>query len=591
MGLGAKVRVHSQGHFQFQQFYLTRGYRSSVEPLMHFGLGADTIVNDLQVTWPDGKQQEMAKIPVNQKLVLKYNEARHLPDRPDTLRQFFFEDVTKKIGLDVAHHENEFNDFAREIMLPHRMSDLGPALSVADVNGDGLDDFYITGSFRRRGYLYLQQPNGSFEDSGENPWQAVRLHEEVGALFLDIDHDGDQDLYVTCGGNELENNDEQVQDIIYVNDGKGHFAKSEGLLPPMPTSGAKAVPCDFNGDGQPDLLVLGRQVPGHYPEPADSYLLQNVGGKYRDVTREIAPDLHQLGMVTDAVFTDYDGDGDEDMVLVGEWMPLTVLKNDRGRFTKLNTVPGLQNTQGWWSAIVAGDFDGDGDQDLLAGNWGLNSRFKASPAEPFELYFADFDDNGKKDIVLGYFNDHVLYPFNSRDYSVMQIPALAKKYPTANAFATATLADVYGTEKLDKAQLYEARTFANSYIENLGNGKFKVTPLPNMAQLSSVNSILMDDFDGDGHRDVVMAGNFYGTEVQTMRNDAGYGVFMKVDDQGHFNIIPNRQCGLYIDGDVRDMKFIHIAGKKYMLVARNNDTVMVIAYGDAADQSRLSEGK
>ena len=389
MGLGTKVRIHSQGHFQFQQFYLTRGYRCSVEPLMHFGLGADTIVNDLQVTWPDGKQQEMAKIPVNQKLVLKYNEASDLPI-PDTLRQFVFEDVTKKIGLDVAHHENEFNDFAREIMLPHRMSDLVPALAVADVNGDGLEDFYITGSFRRRGYLYLQQPNGSFEDSGENPWQADRLHEEVGALFLDFDQDGDQDLYVTCGGNELENNDEQVQDILYVNDGKGHFAQSEGLLPPMPTSGAKAIPCDFNGDGRPGLLVLGRQVPGHYPEPADSYLLQNVGGKYRDVTGAIAPDLHQLGMATDAVFTDYDGDGDDDMVLVGEWMPLTVLKNDKGRFTKLKSVPGLQNTQGWWSALVAGDFDGDGDQDFLAGNWGLNSRFKATASGTVRIVFCRF---------------------------------------------------------------------------------------------------------------------------------------------------------------------------------------------------------
>ena len=249
MGLGAKVSLKHEGHFQFQQYYLTRGYRSSMEPLMHFGLGTDSIVNELKVTWPDGRIQKLSDLPVNETLDLYYKNAVIQAIPPVAGHTTIFADDTKKIGLDLEHHENQFNDFGREIMLPHRMSDLGPAIAVADVNGDGLEDFYLTGSFRWRGYLYLQQANGTFTDSGEEPWQNERLHEEVGATFLDVDNDGDEDLYVVCGGNEFDEDNELVQDLLYLNDGTGHFTLSSGLIPRMPTSGAKAIPFDFNKDG------------------------------------------------------------------------------------------------------------------------------------------------------------------------------------------------------------------------------------------------------------------------------------------------------------------------------------------------------
>ena len=576
LGLGTKVWIYHGDSMQFQQLYLTHGYRSSMEPVLHFGLGNTSKVDKIIITWLDGKSTVLENLEANQELVFKYAQAGDpMPFEVDNSERYFV-DATNEVQLDYRHSENEFNDFFREVLLPHKMSTLGPNVAVADVNGDSLEDFYIGGSYRMPGSLYLQNTDGTFHSIEEELWLEERGYEDMGVTFFDADGDGDVDLYVVSGGNEVKNGDQRLQDRLYLNDGLGHFSKDENALPDMTMSGSKVVPCDYDKDGDLDLFVGGRQNPGMYPQPADSYLLRNDGGKFTDVTDTMAPEFRKLGMVTSAIWIDYDMDEDMDLIVAGEWMPLTVFNLSEGKFTKTGDENGLKYSNGWWFSLAKGDFDGDGDEDIIAGNLGLNYKYHASKDEPFEVYSYDFDGNDKLDIVLGYFNEGILFPLRGRSCSSQQIPGISEKFPTYDEFAIAPLTEVYGEETLGQALNYKVQTFASSYIENLGDGTFRITPFENLAQIAPVSGIIVRDVNRDGHLDVITGGNMYNAEIETIRADAGTGTYLRGDGKGHFKAVPFIKSGLYADGDVKDIQIIENKLGTMILVARNNDKMKVI---------------
>ncbi len=584
LGIGAKVKIYTESGIQVQEHYLTRGFQSGVGPGLHFGLGDESTVEKLTVLWPDGKKQVLSNVEANRLLTLSYSDAVSGPN-PLTSSQstnYLFSSIMPEPGTFAPHRENVFDDYQRESLLPHKMSQPGPALTVGDVNGDGLDDFFLGGAMNYPGQLYLQSKEGTFQPSQGNFFLQEKNYEDVAATFFDADRDGDLDLYVVSGGNERPEGSKYYQDRLYINH-KGTFSAARGTLPPMPASGSCVKPYDYDGDGDLDLFVGGRQTPGKYPLPADSYLLENrsTPGKvlFADVTARAAPMLKGLGMVTDAVWTDVDRDGRKDLVVVGEWMPITVLKNQEGTFIDKTQEMGLSEATGWWFSIAAADFDGDGDEDLVAGNLGLNYKYKASPKEPFEIYTTDFDDSGDLDIVLGYHSDGNLFPLRGRECSSGEMPFIKAKFPTYDAFGKATLREVYDPGKLENSVHYQASTFASSYLENQSGHGFKITPLPIQAQTSSTNSIRIEDFDGDKNLDLIMAGNLYGSEVETTRNDAGYGYFLKGDGKGGFASVPMSVSGLRVKGEVRHMQNIRLAGgRKVLLFAVNNGRVVFVKY-------------
>lgn len=568
-GIGTSVEITTAAGIQSYQHYLSRGYQSSMQPGLLIGLGDAKKVEQLTVTWPDGRQEVLTSLEADQTLNLSHTKAS-APKEEQAAPDPLFQNITAETNLILRHRENPFNDLSREVLLPHFMSQWGPALAVADVNGDGLVDIYAGGAKSQPGVLVHQTAAGKFQLSRSQPWTAMQEGEDVDAAFIDVDNDGDQDLYIVRGGNELNEGHTFLQDLLYLNNGQGNFSRAKNWLPEMKSSGGRIIPGDYDGDGDIDLFVTGRQKPGNYPLPGRSYLLRNDGNKYTDITETLAPSLARIGMVTDAAWTDVDGDGKTDLALTGEWMPLTIAYNRSDGF-EIQTVEG---TDGWWFALRAEDVDGDGDEDLIAGNLGLNYKYQASQEEPFEIYADDFDGNGKLDIVLGYYNSGERYPLRGRQCSSEQIPDLKKKFPTYDDFGKATLDQVYGPA-LENATHYVAKTFATTLFINEG-GKFTAHPLPNEAQLSSVNDILAEDFDGDGKLDLLMAGNLFVSEPETPRNDAGMGIFLKGDGKGGFTWVPLPESGFFAGGDVRHLVRYQLAsGQDAVLVANNNHLVQL----------------
>ncbi|MDN5202183.1 VCBS repeat-containing protein [Fulvivirgaceae bacterium BMA10] len=572
LGLGTKVEIWHGDKYQFQEHYIARGFQSSVEPIMHFGLGKAMLIDKIKVTWFDGQLQILKNVEVNKKLTLSYVDAIGPLQSKNKTNQHLFDDVTNEFGIDFVHKENEFDDFEKQVLLPHKMSQFGPALAVADVNNDGLEDFYVGGAKGYGGVLYFQGQNGKFSASLKDPWEIHKQSEDLDALFFDADGDGDQDLYVVSGGNEYTPESVLLQDRLYLNDGKGKFTYARDALPTMLTSGGVVKAGDFDNDNDLDLFVGGRLVPGQYPKPARSYILENEKGRFTDITSSTSPSLLEPGMVTDAIWTDLDNDEALDLVVVGEWMPILMLKNTAGKLKPMN-----QLDIGWWFSVNAADIDQDGDIDLIAGNLGNNYKYRASKEEPFKIYAKDFDSNGNYDIVLGYYNDQELYPVRGLQCSSEQIPGIKKKYSTYNAFASASLMDIYKDMGITQALKYEATNFSSSYIENLGKGKFRIKTLPARAQIAPGNNIIIQDFDGDQKQDILIAGNLHTSEVETPRADGGVGLLLKGDGTGNFDEISPHISGLLISGDVKSIKAIKLNNKrKGLLVARNNDRLSLI---------------
>ncbi|WP_373518175.1 VCBS repeat-containing protein [Pricia sp.] len=579
-GLGAKVYVSTKVGEQMQELTLTRGFQSSMAPELHFGLGNQEAVANLKVVWPNGKISTEKNIPSNQTIDIDYETAAVTAVETKGKKKWFQTINNDSLSVAFMHKENQYDDYLLQPLLPHQTSKLGPGIAVADVNSDGLDDFYIGGAAKQAGVLFMQNSEGKFSKSNTSVWERDKNSEDMSALFFDCDNDGDQDLYVVSGGNEFKPDSPELQDRLYLNDGKGNFKKAPDRLPKMLSSGSRTVAADYDNDGDLDLFVGGRLVPGQYPWPNSSYILKNNKGVFEDVTETVAPDFKDLGMVTDAIWTDFNGDSTLDLVLVGEWMPISFYANENDTFKNVTTDTGLDNTNGWWFSLAQDDFDNDGDMDFVAGNLGLNYKYQATPEEPFEVFADDFDNNNRKDIVLSYYNFGELFPVRGRSCSSQQMPSISVKFENYESFAVADVKEVYGKEELEDAEIhYQAKTFASSYIENLGHGKFKITALPNEAQFSSVNQIVSGDIDGDGFKDLVIAGNLYASEIETTRNDSSIGLYLKGDGKGDFTPVDSNESGLYIPGDVKDISILTIHNQKYIAAAKSGADIQFVKIG------------
>ncbi|MGB7394801.1 MAG: VCBS repeat-containing protein [Pricia sp.] len=588
-GLGNRVFATTQNGTQMQELTLTRGFQSSVAPELHFGLGASEKINELKVVWTDGKAQTLKEVPANQILVLNHSDAGPEPTETRKKEKLFVDVSEDDLFPSYEHEENQYDDFAKQVLLPHKMSAFGPALAVGDLNQDGLEDYFVGGSAGKSGAFFFQTENG-FEKSDSAALESDKESEDVGAVIFDADGDGDNDLYVVSGGYEFLRDSEKLQDRLYINDGTGQFAKADAtVLPRMISSGSKAFHADFNADGKQDLLVLGRQVPGNYPSPATSYILKNtsadsnmgVDGLPKFEIDEGQPDAFQnLGMATDAVITDFNNDNRPDILIVGEWMPIRAFQNTGSGFNEVSNAMGLsEDTAGWWWSIAQDDFDQDGDMDYVAGNNGLNYKYKAKEDETFDIFVNDFDENDSPDIVLSYYNDGEQFPVRGRGCSSQQIPGIKQKFKNYESFAEATLTDVYTEKALESALHYQVKSFASVYLENR-DGRLVRHELPVEAQLSSINSILVDDYNNDGFLDLLVAGNLYASEVETTRNDAGHGLLLTGNGKGEFEVVPPVKSGFFVPGDVKNMAPTRFSNGTYILNAKNNGSLQVLKLGD-----------
>ena len=573
--IGSKVRLETKSGTQFREYTLTRGYQSTVEHALHFGLGNDDHVEKLIVTWPDGKKQILNDVSINQELVLTYKNAS-LTDRAIQSDQKLFTDSPNRIGLHYNHKETFFDDYGVQVLLPHRMSCFGPAIAQGDVDNDGLTDIFLGGSQELPGSIFIQNDYGTYDQADLPFLMDDKSHEDLAAAFFDADGDGDEDLYVVSGGNEKPENNDYYQDRFYINNGNGTFQKANNRIPTMNSSGSCVKPFDYDGDGDLDLFVGSRHVPGKYPFPANSYLLENNNGSFKDVTNLRASSLLNLGMVTDALWSDLNNDGVTDLMVVGEWMPITFLIQENGVFKDLTEEMGMADTRGWWNCINSTDIDNDGDQDYILGNLGLNYKYRVGADKAFHIYASDFDNNKSNDIILGYVDNQVLFPVRGKQCSTEQIPDLAEKFPTYNEFGRATLEDIYG-ERLNQALHYSINTFESSVLLNQGSGNYQINPLPKAAQTSPINGIISEDFDGDGNKDLIMAGNLYVSEVETGRADAGIGIYLKGDGAGNFKSNFANETGFFARGDVKHLESLKTKlDKHYILVIKNSGDLQVI---------------
>jgi hypothetical protein len=576
-GFGAKVDIFYESKKQSTEHTNVRGYLSSMEFQLHFGLGEVSKIDRLEVRWPDGKSQEMKNIKANQSIVLDYKNATENSIN-NLVESTMFSDKTEML-LDVPfkHEENSFNDYDKQVLLPHKLSQFGPAIAVGDINGDELEDFFIGGASGQAGAIYLQTNEGKFILNAQPAFTIDIKSEDVDARFIDVEGDGDLDLYVVSGGNAFAKDSRQYQDRIYINNDSGTFTKGQGILPELLASGSCVESGDYDNDGDMDLFVGGRHTPWEYPETPNSYLLENQEGKFIDVTEEVIPELKNIGMVTSAVWVDLNKDAHPELIVAGEWMPIRCFDNSGGSFNENSNSLGLSDSEGWWNCIEAADLDGDGDQDIIAGNLGLNYKYKASPLEPFHLYSTDFDENGQRDIVLAAFNKGNLFPVRGRQCSSEQIPDIKEKFDSYDAFGKSTLSQIYG-DSLQSSDHFKVNTFASVILKNEGN-QFSVNKLPPEAQFAPVNGIIIEDFNRDNKLDVLLAGNLFVSEVETGRADAGKGLLLIGGDDGQYEAIPSRNSGFWADQDVKKLRMIKSAdGSKLILVANNNDELKIFLH-------------
>ncbi|MEM7106824.1 MAG: VCBS repeat-containing protein [Bacteroidota bacterium] len=567
-GVGAEITVFTDSLHQVQQVMPTRGFQSSVEPVLHFGIGEFPKVDSLLVRWPRGNCSRLYNLAANQRMEVSYTDSTYNCRQP-VVQKPLFSEVKTALGEPFAHIENNFNDYTHQVLLPHKLSNFGPGLAVGDVNGDGIDDFYIGGAAGKQGTLCIQEgPNREFLNK---PLGDAR-YEDVAASFFDADNDGDLDLYVVSGGNEFPSGSENYQDRFYLNN-DGVFTRDLSALPSISGSGSCVRPHDFDQDGDIDLFVGGRHDPRNYPYPGRSYLLINTSEdgalSFEDQTADIAPDLADIGMITDAVWMDYNGDNTSDLIVVGEWMPILGFAFKNKVFAAPTNLVQGTNSRGWWFSIEKGDLDNDGDDDLIVGNLGLNYKYKASDSTSFDLFVKDFDGNTKEDIILSYYNFGKQYPVRGRQCSSQQIPKLSVVYEDYNSFSTATVQEIFGTEQLAGALHYQINSFASIFLENKGEGDFLRKELPSMAQLAPINDIIIADIDGDSNKDILVAGNLYASEVETPRADAGIGLVLRGDGHGHFTPLSFAESGLLLNNDTKFLALATSRDAKWLIAANN----------------------
>ena len=571
-GTGGNVNaIHTQLEIKYgddlvqsHETFPYRGYISSSQNITQFGLGPHRVVKELTVKFLSGKTVKMSDVKANQTLVIKESKGQVI-NTPDNQVASILK--SKTMNARVGYQENDYDDYETEILIPYKLSSLGPAIAVGDVNGDQVSDMYVGGATGFNPVLMNGIQSTGFKLNESSDVLNDKASEDGDATFFDADGDGDLDLYVCSGSNEYPQGNPKLRDRLFLNDGKGNFSKG-GSLPNDATSTHKVVAHDVDGDGDQDLFVGGRQVPGRYGASADSYLYLNDGkGNFTSSKQEV---LKKFGMVTDATFANMDSDAELELVVAGEWMPITVF--DIGAKAQLSPKSGsLSDSNGLWNTIEAVDVDGDGDNDLIAGNLGLNNKYKASKEKPFKVYVDDFDKNGSNDIYLGYFaNDGVCYPVRGRQCSSQQMPFVKKKFESYEAFATASIADVLDDKLDDDSVAKEVYTFAHTVFINDGNGNFEAVTLPNEAQRSVVNDILVTNLDDDPEKEFFLVGNFYDREVETTRSDAGIGAIINYDGDGKFSVVPSQQMGQFANKDARKIVELQFPGKNIIAVANNH---------------------
>ncbi|NOQ73814.1 MAG: hypothetical protein GQ574_17535 [Crocinitomix sp.] len=572
--IGATIKITNGEEIQFHEIQVSRGYESSVERIVHFGLGENETIDKVEIKWINGDVMTKENLAANQ--VYNFSPANANGQYAETsYSNQPFRDISDSL-FEFFPNEVMVNDFESEVLLPHKMSQLGPFISKGDVNGDGLEDFYVSGAADFPGRLMLQNESGFKETKG--PWAAQKAREELGSEMLDVDNDGDLDLYIVSGGNEYAYNSPMIQDQLYINDGKGKFTNETLIrLPKMETSGQRIAVADYDADGDLDMFVAGRQTPGYYPFSPRSFLLQNNGeGVFTDVAQEAVAaneaegsrSIMGPGMVTDALFDDFDGDDDLDLIVVGEWMPITFFENREGKFADVTNLYNPKGDIGWWYSISKADYNGDGKNDYVVGNVGTNNKFHPSTEKPLHIYCHDFDENGTYDIVLAKKQGNICYPVRGRSCSSQQMPFITEKFPTFNEFATADVENIYGKSALDDALHYSATNF-HSVILLSGTSSYTVENLPVYSQLGPVNKSISMDVNKDGNMDLITVGNNFVTEVETMRYDGGRGAVLLGDGKGNFEQLTPLVSGFFESEDCKDMTLINF-GKDQLIITVSN---------------------
>lgn len=601
-GLGAIVELHYQTKTgPTQQVYEHspyRGYLSTVEPIAHFGLGEVGTIDEVRIIWPglNGQpqhRQTLHNVKANQVLSVNVKDASELVSPGPATATGQFTEVTDLLGINFVHQEPEYIDFNNQKLLPHKLSQFGPAVSTGDVNGDGLADIFVAGSSQHKGRFLLQTAAGKFAEKDVLPGTdgPTKPEEDMGTLLFDADADGDLDLYIASGSCEGNAGTVTYQDRLYVNDGTGRFTGATGALPANLVSKSCVKAVDFDRDGDLDLFVGGRVEPDKYPKPVSSFILRNdtpprpvghpapgirkgEGVKFTDVTAQVAPQLKDIGLVCDALWTDPDNDGWPDLMLAGEWMPLTLLKNERGRFSAAAEAS-FGKAKGWWNSLTSGDFDHDGDTDYIAGNLGLNARMRASDSEPVRVYAGDFDSNGFYDAIPTIFipdanGKRKEYTFHGREDLIKQMIVMRRRFPYFKDFAQASIDKLLTPEERKSALVLEANYLQSVYVENTGNGAFVLHPLPTQAQLAPIFGMVAQDVDRDGNLDVMLVGNDFSAELLMGRYDALNGLWLRGDGKGGFLPQTIVGSGFYVPGNAKGLAQLADAQGRELLVATQN---------------------
>ncbi|MHA4810033.1 VCBS repeat-containing protein [Flavitalea flava] len=594
-GIGAKVIVQTTAGKQYQEQYLSRGFQSSVDPVMHIGCGIDSMIQSLTVIWTTGNRSVMENFRADTLLTL-FEKAALPPASPSILSNTFnsaitkpqlahpvYSDITKNSGVSYVHKGSNFVDFKISPLLPYQVSRVGPCLAKGDVNGDGLEDLFIGGTNGQESALYLQTADGNFHIAGSQPWNQDKEHANTSALFFDADGDGDQDLYLVSGGADYPQGSKNYQDRFFENDGKGNFTFLPGALPAETVSGGCVRAADYNKDGKPDLFVGGKISPGLFPKAPESFLLKNNSTpghiRFEKDADQRDSTLGSPGMVSDACWIDLNKDGWPDLVVVGAFMPVTLFENRKGKLVNQTAANGLSHSEGWWTCLSALDVDGDGDTDLVIGNMGTNNQFRASEKEPLQIYYGDFSGNGTFDPLLTYYIQGKSYPYASRDELFRELPAQQKKFSRYADYADAQIEDLLTPDQLARASIGNVRILSSICLHNEGNRKWTILPLPNYAQISMINGIVPEPGSA-GTGNLILAGNFYPFRAQLGPLDAGMGLILeyggKGNGKGEFTPLTYEQTGLYIPGDTRSLIGLKGGKHQFLVAAGYNGPVQVL---------------
>jgi hypothetical protein len=587
-GFGAKAILYTKGEVQVQEENPVRGYFSSVDQQLFFGMGQEAHADSLVVIWPDNKKQVITNITADTIMNISWRNAGNSYTVKQAAPKTLFSDITSASGILYSHHDNSFNDFAIQRLLPQKYSQLGPFITTGDINNDGSTDFFAGGGFNFSGKLFTQQKNQSF--SSRNLIDSIKMEEDEDCILFDADNDSDLDLLVTSGDIQYEEKSPYYKPRLYLNDGKGNFRLQANAIPDSISTIAGCVSAgDYDGDGDADIFIGGR-VSRNYPQSPRSYLLQNNKGSFTDVTAKVCPALQRPGMVTGAVWADFDNDKQVDLVIAGEWMPVRFFKNNHSVLQEVTDSTGLTQINGMWRSLATADIDNDGDLDFVAGNLGLNCLYKVSDKEPMQLFAKDLDGNGTIDPVFFYYikdNDGTRrsFPAISRSQFADQVPAIKKQFLLYQDYAHASFDNIFKGKAKDNLLQFHCDETRTCWFENKGNGKFEKHVLPVEAQFAPVNAIVCDDIDGDGYKDLLLAGNEYQTEVITGRYDASYGCFLAGDNKKIFTPVAPAISGFMLKGDVKDMAIIHSSkGEKLILAALNNDSLRIFKVGAAPEK-------